>query len=364
MASHGSSVSSKTSQEGSTNLEKQHQEDLLVVENKDVRVNVSVEDAENTDGDEENEVANLPRADGGRDAWLFLAGCFVFEALVWVIIVVAALIGSSFSTQVWQLILTQGVLYAIGGSLLYAPTMFYLDEWFIKRKGLAFGIMWAGVGTSGVIFPFLLTALLTRLGYANTLRIWSLILLLLCSPLIYFVKARLPVPSPPPPRQPISYSFFKTRTFIFLQLSNVLESLGFFMPSIYLPSYALSLGFSSTSSTLLLSLLNSFSVLGAITLGGLCDYLHVTTVIFISTLGSTLSIFLFWGLGVQLPMLVVFAATYGFFAGGYSAIWSGMMKEVKRGSPTAGMGTLMGIFAAGRGVGMVEGTGTGPSMGF
>lgn len=26
---------------------------------------------------------NVPRADGGRHAWLFLAGCFVFEALIW-----------------------------------------------------------------------------------------------------------------------------------------------------------------------------------------------------------------------------------------------------------------------------------------
>lgn len=24
-----------------------------------------------------------PRADGGRDAWFFLAACFVFEALIW-----------------------------------------------------------------------------------------------------------------------------------------------------------------------------------------------------------------------------------------------------------------------------------------
>jgi MFS family permease len=63
------------------------------------------------------------------------------------VVVVTALIVSSFSTQVWHLILTQGCLYAIGGSLLYAPTMFYLDEWFINKKGLAFGIMWAGVGT-------------------------------------------------------------------------------------------------------------------------------------------------------------------------------------------------------------------------
>ena len=26
---------------------------------------------------------NVPRADGGKHAWLFLAGCFVFEALIW-----------------------------------------------------------------------------------------------------------------------------------------------------------------------------------------------------------------------------------------------------------------------------------------
>ena len=26
---------------------------------------------------------SLPPADGGKDAWLFLAGCFMVEALVW-----------------------------------------------------------------------------------------------------------------------------------------------------------------------------------------------------------------------------------------------------------------------------------------
>jgi hypothetical protein len=179
----------------------------------------------------------LPRTDGGWDAWLFLVGCFVFEALVWgisslqkledqianllvgfpfsfgvfetyyssklpfskhpngiamigtfssggmylvapltlhileqwpsirrsssvfgLVVILTALVAASFSTQVWHLIITQGCLYAIGGSFLYAPTMFYLDEWFILRKGLAFGIMWAGVGTVGVSsFPALIS---------------------------------------------------------------------------------------------------------------------------------------------------------------------------------------------------------------
>lgn len=26
---------------------------------------------------------SLPQADGGKDAWLFLASCFIVEALVW-----------------------------------------------------------------------------------------------------------------------------------------------------------------------------------------------------------------------------------------------------------------------------------------
>jgi hypothetical protein len=31
----------------------------------------------------EREQVNLPRADGGTEAWLFLCGCFIIEALVW-----------------------------------------------------------------------------------------------------------------------------------------------------------------------------------------------------------------------------------------------------------------------------------------
>jgi hypothetical protein len=171
-------------------------------------------------------------------------------------------------------------------------------------------------GTSGVLFPFLLTALLNTYGFRTTLRIWSIVLLHLCTPLIYFVHARLPVPSTHFPRRRTSYAFLLTPTFVFLQAANILESLGFFIPAIYLPSYARSLGLSSTASTVILALLNSFSVVGAITLGHLCDTLHVTTVIGISTLGSTSSVLLLWGFGANLPVLVVFAAVYGVFGRG------------------------------------------------
>lgn len=49
---------------------------------------------------------------------------------------------SSFATTTAHLIVSQGVAYGIGASLAYAPTIVFMDDWFVQRKGLAFGIMW------------------------------------------------------------------------------------------------------------------------------------------------------------------------------------------------------------------------------
>lgn len=83
--------------------------------------------------------------------------------------------------------------------------------------------------------------------------------------------------------------------------------------------------------------------------------MHVSHVIAISTFGSTFSVFLFWGPAKEVARLIVFAMVYGAFAGGYSALWAGMMKEVQKvkGCEEVGMGVLMGAFAAGRGIGAV-----------
>ena len=57
-------------------------------------------------------------------------------------VVAGSLVGASFAQTVSHLIACQGVLFALGGNLLFAPTVTYLDEWFVRRKGLAIGIMW------------------------------------------------------------------------------------------------------------------------------------------------------------------------------------------------------------------------------
>lgn len=55
---------------------------------------------------------------------------------------IVALVASSFATQVWHLIITQGVLYGLGFLIIYYPLLNMLNGWFVDRRGLAYGIMY------------------------------------------------------------------------------------------------------------------------------------------------------------------------------------------------------------------------------
>ncbi|KAH8879903.1 MFS general substrate transporter [Thozetella sp. PMI_491] len=373
---------------------------------------------------------SLPPVDGGKDAWLFLAACFMIEGLVWgfpfafgvfqdyysshepfagsdnIAVIGTCAMGimylsaplnmallklfprqgrwtpmigltimclsiglSSLSNTVPQLIVTQGILFAIGGCTTYSPCIIYLDEWFVRRKGLAYGIMWSGTGLAGVVLPLFLEYLLERFGFRITLQIWSGVLFASTAPLVYFIKPRLPV-SAATHRKPVNLRFLLSPTFVLYQLANVVEATGFFLPGIYLPSFARSvLGAGSVPSALTVLLVNVASVFGCVAMGFLSDRFHVTTCILVSTIGATLGTFLLWGFSVNLGVLYLFCVVYGLFAGSFTSAWPGVMKEMAKPRPAAdgsdreGMTTgsansvdpsmVFGFLAAGRGLGNV-----------
>lgn len=83
------------------------------------------------------------------------------------------------------------------------------------------------------------------------------------------------------------------------------------------------------------------------------DRVHVTTVIALSTVGTMVAVFLFWGLSTALPLLCIFSILYGFFAGGFVSTIGGVVKVVKQRDERADVGTLLGLLSAGRGIGAV-----------
>lgn len=156
-----------------------------------------------------------------------------------------------------------------------------------------------------------------KLWLSDDLRIWAIAHVLISAPFIYFIRPRSP--SPPVVRHPFyGIGFIRMSAFWILQMGLAVESLGYFIPSIYLPTFAESFGLSSTIGTLLLALINGPAVISTVTMGMLIDRFHVTTVTLMSTLEATISVFLFWGFSTALPMLFVCSVLYGFFAVGLS----------------------------------------------
>jgi MFS family permease len=371
----------------------------------------------------------LPPVDGGHAAWLFAGGCCTIEMILWgfpfsfgvlqehyathppfsqnsgslaavgttctgimylyapinflhfsisrharrysmfyaLPLLSLSLIASSYATTVTHLILTQGIAYALCGCYLYYPVFLYVDEWFVRRKALAYGIMWVGSGLGGLVGPFVLSWGLNRYGAPLFLRGWGIGMLILIGPFLFFVRPRLPdshLPNTTPTLSSLrhSYSFLRTPEFTLIQTANFLQGLGYFIPLLYLPTYAASVSLSTSTQSLLLSLTNLSAIPGLLFLTTLADRsTSVYTLILISTLGSALAVFFFWGFASNhVPMLVVFTVLYGLCGGGFTAVYAATAKEIRNvmtarygGTSGADIGSIFGLLGVGRGIGNV-----------
>ncbi|KAI9296306.1 MFS general substrate transporter [Neoconidiobolus thromboides FSU 785] len=203
-------------------------------------------------------------------------------AIIASFIMAISLLLASFSTQLWHLYLTQGVLCGIGISLANMPATSLPVLHFKHYGGLATGLTSAGAGIGGMSLSYLNGYLLNVTGYQNTLRINALILffgLLISSLLIV------------PPKSNQAKDSYDFRTFNFKQVfDNIYENwskymlfslVGLFHSFAYLiPFYFLGI-FTSTelkmgwsTAAILISVLNLSSGLGKISIGLIGDKMN------------------------------------------------------------------------------------------
>lgn len=251
----------------------------------------------------ERELATLPRVDGGREALTFLAAAFCIEGLVWglpysvgvlheywsshlfpgdaaestltlastlstgllffsgaplgplftafpwyekhfqvagLVIAVGGLIGSAFATQPWHLVLTFGILYPCSAAT-YMPCATNIFEWFQERRGLATGIMYAGTGTGGALYPIITTALLNKFGYKATMIALALSFAVLNLAALPFIRRRIPLAkhlngaSKRRMRPKVDFSFLKTRAAWIAFTFMTVTSLANFIPLLWIP---------------------------------------------------------------------------------------------------------------------------------
>ncbi len=354
---------------------------------------------------------NLPRTDGGLAAWRLLLAAFVFETLLWgfplsfgvfqdyysrlpelkdnpyisivgttasgigylgaplitplvrrwskyrtqMILVgwplcIGGLVAGSFADRLPTLILTQGVMYGVGFIIFYYPILTMVDEYWVRRRGMAYGLLCSATGASGTVMPLMLQVLLKRFGYRITLRAMAVMLFVLTGPLIPLLQGRILQQHNSSPKT--DWSFLKKPLFWIYSVSNLFMGFGYFFPSLYLPSYATSIGLSGAKAALLLTLMSLAQVGGQFTFGYLSDgKLPINALMSVSLAVAAIATFSAWGAARSLAPLIFFALLYGFFGTGYTAMWARMVTAVSE-EPSAHQ-AMFGLFNAEKGIGNV-----------
>jgi MFS family permease len=93
--------------------------------------------------------------------------------------------------QPWHLYATLGVLVGGGSVCLgYTGQALFLPNWFVRRRGLAMSVAFAGVGVGSIILLPWLQTLIGRAGWRAACWAMALLILALLAPLNLFLKRR------------------------------------------------------------------------------------------------------------------------------------------------------------------------------
>lgn len=369
--------------------------------------------ARNVQQDFETTELQLPSCDGGHAAWQVLCAAFVFEALFWgfptsfgvfqayystlpqfmedhdaipvagtlaqgfvllgaplvTIIVkrypqrrrlmvylgwplcICGLLAASFANTVPVLIATQGLMYGLGLAVMLWPIIDMVSEWWITRRGMAFGLILASSGATGAVMPIVLEKLLMRYGYQITLRACAIAMALSTAPLTPFLRARLPV-SCAAQRPRADWSFVRKPLFYFYASATVVQGLGFYIPPVFISSYSIAVGISSTQAAGLLAIMAASQTLGQFSFGWLSDKkLHVSLLASICAVMASIATATCWGLGKSLPVLIIYSMIYGFFAFGFGSMRVAMTRAIS--TEQSSMLTLYSFFVFLQGIGNV-----------
>lgn len=260
---------------------------------------------------------------------------------------ILSLIGASFSTKVWHLILTQGVMFGVGWVFCYTPFLIMLNDWFVKKRGLAIGILFGASGVSGLVLPFILEALLERFGFRTTLRVYAVAIFIISGPGFLWLKPRIP-PRKMKIQPRADFTFFGNKHFYFFAVGIMFQGLGFFLPNTFLPSFSDELGLTKTHGDVLLALTSLAQVSGQMAMGHISDKVDAYIPTAISALIQAGAVLLLWGPAKGFWQVAGFALAWGFSAGSYSVLYTGAATSLT-GSGSEMM-TLYGFFSFERGI--------------
>lgn len=237
---------------------------------------------------------------------------------------------ASISNQLWQLLLTQGLLYGVGASCFYFPILASAPEYFNSRRGAAMGIILSGAGIGGLVMSPSIRALITAIGPRWTLRFLAIMNLVISLPIAVtaapsrFVGRR---------KTHLDLKLALKPAFILSVLGAFLQAGGNGLPLTFISDYSVAVGYSASFGATLLALNNGVNSVSRIAMGWTGDRFGRQNTLILTTGLCAVLIASLWLSSASKAsgdksLWVAFVITYGFAAGGYHALFPTTVAEV------------------------------------
>ncbi|RDA89406.1 hypothetical protein CP532_6214 [Ophiocordyceps camponoti-leonardi (nom. inval.)] len=242
--------------------------------------------------------------------WLVVAGCVsTFTGVMMM----------SFCRELWQFVLSFGLLAGFGTSLLFTPCIAAIGHWFRRRRGFATGMASTAGGIGGIVFPLMLTSLFESVGYAWATRCLAFTCLACGLVGVSLVRSRLP-PATDATAHP-DLRILRQVPFTLTTVAIFLLEFSLFIPLTFISTYALQMGFDQSFAFHLLPIMNAGSVVGRALPGYYADVVGPVNTCLASVLLSLVACVCVWlPLGHTPAGIIVFSLLFGFASGTSIAI--------------------------------------------
>lgn len=230
--------------------------------------------------------------------------------LVGAVLQSVGLVCASLSKQIWQLSLSQGVVFGLGMGMLFLPSYGVISQWFTRRRALANGIAIAGAGLGGFVYSLSAGAIIRNLGIDwayRILAIVSAVVNIACALLMRTRYAARPLA--------FDWSLLRNTEYLLILGYGFLSMLGYFVLIFTLANYANVIGLDASQAAWIPALFMFGQAIGRPIVGRLSDlYGHIKVTFFMSLLTGIFCLAI-WLNAKSFGSLIAFALVVGLVAG-------------------------------------------------
>ncbi|UKZ91449.1 uncharacterized protein TrAFT101_006427 [Trichoderma asperellum] len=231
---------------------------------------------------------------------------------VGIVVQAAGLIAASFSTQIWHLVLSQGLVFGAGVGFIVNTTVSIVPQWFQARRSFAVAVTTAGSGSGGLLYSLTIHTMIDSLGLPWAFRILAILSFAVNSISSLLLKDRNRAIGSI--HAGLDFKFFKQTEFCLFLAWGFFSQFGFGITIFSMSDFSETMGFTARQGSIAIS-----QAVGRPLIGLASDRYGRLNVASISTLTAVLSTLLIWTLAGKTFAGTIVYTLFGAFA---SNMWT------------------------------------------